>query len=105
MKKLKPFAKGAQSGNYYNYFSDVQERTQTPTILLNDSAASLYLSCLKIFLELCLCFDYEHDFPQHEYVSSVPLSSFLDALEFARRLTPISAAYKLFFNPLKWHVS
>jgi hypothetical protein len=31
MKKLKPFAKGTQSGNYYNYFRDAQDHlSETP---------------------------------------------------------------------------
>jgi hypothetical protein len=34
MKKLKPFAKGTQSGNYYNYFRDAQDHlSETPVFL------------------------------------------------------------------------
>jgi hypothetical protein len=81
MKKLKPFAKGTESGNYYNYFRDAQDhRSETPGLPSSIMIVAPLLEPVSRYFKLCLCSDRQQVFCHCEYVSSLPLSSSLTRL-------------------------
>src|SRR5688500_6533696 len=63
MKKLKPFAKGTQSGNYYNYFRDAQDHLcETPVFSPQSLQLRALLEPVSRYFKLCLCSDHQQVF-------------------------------------------